>query len=246
MIDSKEYEDWFWSKVRISEPEDCWPWAMAIQSKGYGVSRAPRQSGKKQMLAHRVALWIATGELRKGASSLHSCDNPACCNPNHLRWGTQRDNVRDAIARRRHKNPPNVRANPEWEARRIAATPRGEAHSNAKITTSDVSEIYRSRLSGQDFRSIAKRFNLDPSTVSDICNGTVWRHCLGKEGNPTLDLLQAVPVNKTPGAKITPEIAKAVKAGLANGATGRALAKQFGIHFATISDIKRGLIWKDA
>ena len=235
----------FWSKVSRKGQDECWPWAAGKTGAGYGAFGAKTGNRRRVIAAHRFSLMLATGCMPK-ASALHSCDNPACCNPAHLRWGTPRDNVQDALSRKRHVSPPSVRANPEWEARRIAATPRGEAHSNAKITTSDVSEIYRSRLSGQDFRSIAKRFNLDPSTVSDICNGTVWRHCLGKEGNPTLDLLQAVPVNKTPGAKITPEIAKAVKAGLANGATGRALAKQFGIHFATISDIKRGLIWKDA
>jgi hypothetical protein len=32
---------------------------------------------------------------------LHSCDNPPCCNPMHLRWGTQAENIQDAQSRGR-------------------------------------------------------------------------------------------------------------------------------------------------
>jgi len=34
---------------------------------------------------------------------LHSCDNRKCCNPNHLRAGTGKDNYRDALERNRLK-----------------------------------------------------------------------------------------------------------------------------------------------
>jgi len=30
--------------------------------------------------------------------ALHSCDNPRCINPNHLDWGTQSQNLYEAIA----------------------------------------------------------------------------------------------------------------------------------------------------
>jgi hypothetical protein len=31
----------------------------------------------------------------------HSCDNPACVNPHHLRVGTQHDNVHDSMSKGR-------------------------------------------------------------------------------------------------------------------------------------------------
>ena len=34
---------------------------------------------------------------------LHSCDNKKCINPEHLRQGTHEDNMKDVVARRRHK-----------------------------------------------------------------------------------------------------------------------------------------------
>ena len=28
--------------------------------------------------------------------AMHSCDNPACVNPDHISWGTQSDNIKQA------------------------------------------------------------------------------------------------------------------------------------------------------
>ncbi len=51
--------------------------------------------------------------------------------------------------------------------------------------------------------------------------------------------------NRRPGAKITTEIARDIKARLAAGETGRAIAGRHGLHFGSVSDIKRGLTWRD-
>ena len=37
--------------------------------------------------------------------TLHSCDNPSCCNPEHLRWGTAKENADDREVRNRHSHP---------------------------------------------------------------------------------------------------------------------------------------------
>jgi hypothetical protein len=37
---------------------------------------------------------------------MHTCDNPLCVEPTHLRIGTQRDNVLDMYAKRRHPRSP--------------------------------------------------------------------------------------------------------------------------------------------
>ena len=42
----------------------------------------------------------------QGMVVMHSCDNRACFNPNHLSLGTQQDNVNDALAKGRHGIPP--------------------------------------------------------------------------------------------------------------------------------------------
>jgi len=38
---------------------------------------------------------------------LHDCDSPACCNPSHLRVGTDFDNVQDCIDRKRRAQDRN-------------------------------------------------------------------------------------------------------------------------------------------
>jgi hypothetical protein len=90
---------WFWSKVKVGAPDECWPWTGEKNTRGgYGVVR---YDGRKSTGAHRVAFMLATGEDPGDLDVLHSCDNPPCCNPGDLRAGTAADNARDAMERNR-------------------------------------------------------------------------------------------------------------------------------------------------
>ena len=81
------------------DTDECliWPWTRSTT--GYGMV-SPGGGGRLRYAMH-VALEMA-GHLRPPAPAnraLHSCDQPLCCNVRHLRWGTQRENVADAVAR---------------------------------------------------------------------------------------------------------------------------------------------------
>jgi hypothetical protein len=96
MTEANEVARCFWEKVERRGADECWPW-LGTGVRGYG------RIGKK--LATHIALEIAGVErptLSHGA--LHSCDNPPCVNPAHLRWGTQRENAADARDRHRFLN----------------------------------------------------------------------------------------------------------------------------------------------
>ena len=92
----------------IADGTGCWIWTgkrRANQS-GYWYGRVTVRDGARVMslLAHRVALETFTGvKLRKGEVVLHACDNPLCVNPEHLSAGTQQQNVRDAVKKKRHR-----------------------------------------------------------------------------------------------------------------------------------------------
>jgi hypothetical protein len=87
----------FWSKVIVS-PSGCWLWAAAKDHRGYG-----RYSlNGRDPAAHRVAHEALIGPIPDGLYVLHGCDTPSCVNPNHLRAGTQGDNLRECVDRGRH------------------------------------------------------------------------------------------------------------------------------------------------
>ena len=48
---------------------------------------------------HRIGLsyTLNIGRIPKGLHVLHSCNNPPCCNPKHLRTGTCFDNIQDKV-----------------------------------------------------------------------------------------------------------------------------------------------------
>lgn len=70
---------------------------------GYGQCLAHRH-GRKIYLTHVLAWIDANGRLPEdGMKILHSCDNPPCVNPEHLREGTQAENNQESVAKGRSK-----------------------------------------------------------------------------------------------------------------------------------------------
>jgi hypothetical protein len=91
---------WFWSKINKKSEFACWEWIRGTDTNGYGKVRFR----KHIQMAHRVA-WILThGEITNKLIICHSCDNPPCCNPDHLFLGTHLDNAHDKIKKGRDKH----------------------------------------------------------------------------------------------------------------------------------------------
>jgi hypothetical protein len=57
-----------------------------------------------RIIASRMAFFVATGRfLEKGDFACHSCDNPPCCNPNHIWAGDASSNALDKQLKNRAK-----------------------------------------------------------------------------------------------------------------------------------------------
>lgn len=94
--------------ARLEPDGECLVYTGSRNRSGYGwMSLAGTPT-----LAHRVA-WMVHHDrpVPDGMYVLHSCDNPPCCNPDHLRIGTAAENSRDMVRRGRHK-PVAGAANP--------------------------------------------------------------------------------------------------------------------------------------
>lgn len=102
---SKPVAERLWPRVNRTTSDECWQWTGAVDTHGYGViSGEPTDGRRRNLRAHRVAYESTHGPIPSGLIVIHGCDNPACCNPNHLRLGTIRDNSQDMVAKGRHGN----------------------------------------------------------------------------------------------------------------------------------------------
>ncbi len=84
---------------------DCWVTDYKSHVREY--VQVYGENGSPKQYLHRLAWEAHNAEpIPKGMLVRHTCDNPACCNPNHLILGTDQDNVNDMFERKR--NPQRV------------------------------------------------------------------------------------------------------------------------------------------
>jgi hypothetical protein len=77
--------------------------------------------GQIASCAHRLAWELANGPIPKGMQVLHRCDEPRCCNPDHLFLGTQAENMADMSRKGRARNGHSPKSEaPRQTARRVS------------------------------------------------------------------------------------------------------------------------------
>ncbi|WP_434452948.1 HNH endonuclease signature motif containing protein [Lentzea sp. E54] len=55
-------------------------------------------------MAHITMCELANGPRPNSRHQVnHHCDTPSCCNPDHLYWGTQSENMQDCVRRGRYR-----------------------------------------------------------------------------------------------------------------------------------------------
>lgn len=85
-------------EAKVLKTDSCWLWLGTV-TRRWG--RPMFKTCGKLVQAHRYAYRLYVGEIPSGMNILHSCDNPMCVNPAHLRPGTTQENVKDRVARGR-------------------------------------------------------------------------------------------------------------------------------------------------
>lgn len=101
---SRTLEDRLAEFSTLDPDSGCRIWTGATSRHGYGSLTWKM----KRLTAHRAAYECAVGPIPTGMVICHRCDTPACINPAHLFLGTQRENLRDMVAKGRHPRIKNI------------------------------------------------------------------------------------------------------------------------------------------
>lgn len=146
----------FLKSKTVESPRGCWEWQGRCH-KGY--PKVPR-SVDRSRIGHRAMYAMCVGPIPCGLHILHTCDNRRCINPEHLYAGTNADNARDRVERRRARggSMPN------------------EKNPFCKFTDVQISEMRAAKASSRaSNKLLAKQFQISESHLSHVLNGLVRR-----------------------------------------------------------------------
>lgn len=136
-------------RVSVKQETNCWEWQLSKVKGGYGKASLRGAN----LMAHRAVWESRRGQIPDGMILCHSCDNPACVNPEHLFLGTHSDNSADMVSKGRQA--------------------KGEKIFLAYLTEEVVREV---RNESGTYAEIAKRLGLKPGNVRLIRRGDTWKH----------------------------------------------------------------------
>lgn len=139
--------------AHIQKTGSCWLWTSAQDRRGYGRLCF---AGSKHAVASRVSYELFNGPIEKGKLVCHTCDVPACVNPEHLWLGSVKDNAIDMIQKNRSL--------------------KGEKHNLVKVTEGDIIAIRKMHLLGIAQNKIAELFGLTAGHLNNIIKRRVWKH----------------------------------------------------------------------
>lgn len=154
----------FWAKVRVTKnPYKCWEWTGSKTGHGYGQLNPGGRGLGSPVRAHRASWIIHNGDIPPGLSVLHSCDNPGCVRPGHLRLGTQTENMKDA-----------------YDRGRVA---RGEGLPQHKLTLKDVIYIRKKFyfMRGALVKDLAGRYKVSEGCIESILDQKRWVRTVHKK-----------------------------------------------------------------
>lgn len=138
----------------IPPGKSCWEYQGTRDRDGYGVVRL---ATGEPIATHRVSMCLRRGKVYpNGIFACHTCDNPPCCNPDHLFPGTVQENNADKDRKGR--------------------TAKGEAVASSKLTMMDVEAMRSLRATeGLTYAELAAMFGVSETAVRMACKGETWK-----------------------------------------------------------------------
>lgn len=165
------------NRVRIDK-NGCWNWLGGKDKDGYGKTTFKFKTYRP----HRLAYAATYGPIPEGQLVLHKCDNPACCNPDHLFLGSQKDNIQDAIRKGRFKfncntNFDHLRGQNHYLNKHPEKRKLGEDCLWSKLKEEQVIEIRRLHKEQKiSAYRLAKMFGVSKFCTLQIIRRKTWKH----------------------------------------------------------------------
>jgi len=147
-----------WKKIDIKDKDDCWDWNGAKDKDEYG-----RMSINCILkYSHRIVYEETHGSIPSGLYILHKCNNPSCCNPNHLYIGTQYTNAKQMVFEHRQA--------------------RWNRNGQAKLNKDGVLKIRFLYSTGEySCGDLGKIFGISRQQIYRIIKNKNWKHLFKEE-----------------------------------------------------------------
>jgi HNH endonuclease len=161
--------------IKLDKSGECWIWQGSTGEKGYGYIEVEYE----KMLVHRLVYENFNGKIEDPKIEvMHTCDNPPCCNPDHLVAGTHLENMRDCLNKNRF-----------FTEKRLIAQPKGETQGSSILRDKDIIEMraYYAKNSIdrksylETINYLSKKYKTHYNNVKLIVLGKSWKHLLGAQ-----------------------------------------------------------------
>lgn len=151
-LSDSELLNWVFENCTLLD-NGCLVWKGQCDKDGYG--KLWYKGSQKRL--HRIVYGLCKKWLTSNILLRHSCDNPPCCNPDHLLEGSHQDNKNDSVERKRHSI--------------------GEMQGTSVLTESEVLEIRRKYIPWlYSLPMLAEEYNVTFSTIYAIIIRKLWSH----------------------------------------------------------------------
>jgi hypothetical protein len=198
----------------------CHLYTLGKVGNGYGTIGI----GGNSYLTHRVAYLLAHPDeaISRKDYICHSCDTPACINPDHLFKSDCKGNLQDAAA-------------------------KGRLHSDPKLSDNEVMDLRQRWQAGESMTSLMKDFGIDPRCLVRIVKGEGYKHLpvLARPADFEVDRSHVAPKGVDHyKAKLTDRDVISIRNRYAHGEKQSTLAREYGVDHKNIFFIVHGITWK--
>lgn len=130
--------------VDVKSDDECWHWIGVKDTCGYGKFSLKG----KRVGSHRFSFELFNKQsIPPKQVVMHTCDNPSCVNPKHLKLGSYSENAIDMVKKNR-----------------------------SRICFLNDSQAKEIRYSDLPIKDLAKKFEVSASCIRDIKKNRTWKH----------------------------------------------------------------------